>query len=291
MKRRAEKVAEGAIAILALSSLLALLAIMAFLFKEGAGVFGSVSLREFFLGKVWLPTYDPPEFGILPLVWGSLTVTFGAIVWSAPMGIGLAIYLAEVASPRLRSILKPTVEILAGIPSVVFGFFGMVILGPLLQRLFGVPTGLCALNASILLGIMALPTIVSLSEDALSAVPRSLKEASLALGATPWQTIRHVCLPVASGGITSAVILGLGRAIGETMTVLMVAGNAPVITISFLEPIRTLTATIALEMAEVVKGSPHYHALFAIGGVLFLISMVFNVLADFLQEKWRRKLR
>lgn len=217
-------------------------------------------------------------------------VTLGAIVWSAPMGIALAIYLAEVASPRLRSVLKPTVEILAGIPSVVYGFFGMAILGPMLQRLFGIPTGLCALNASLLLGIMALPTIVSLSEDALSAVPRSLKEASLALGATHWQTVRHVCLPVAFGGITSAVILGVGRAIGETMTVLMVAGNAPVLTVSFFEPVRTLTATIALEMAEAVKGSPHYHALFAIGGVLFLISMAFNVLADLLQERWRRQM-
>lgn len=289
MKRPGEKVAEGALALVALSSLFILLALMAFLFKEGVGVFRSVSPKGFFLGKVWLPTYDPPDFGILPLIWGSLMVTLGAILWSAPVGVAVAIYLAEVASPGLRSVLKPTIEILAGIPSVVFGFFGMVVLGPLLQRFLGIPTGLCALNASILLGIMALPTIVSLSEDALSAVPVSLKEASLALGATHWQTIRYVSLPVASGGITSAVILGVGRALGETMTVLMVAGNAPVITASFLEPVRTLTATIALEMAEAVKGSPHYHALFAIGGVLFIITMAFNVLADFLQERWRRR--
>ncbi len=279
---------ERAIKAMALSSFIVVLLIVLFLLKEGIFTFKWVKPKEFFLGLTWFPTQEPPKVGLVPLLWGSILVTFGAIVWSAPLGVGLAIYLAEIASARLRGILKPALEILAGIPSVVFGFFGMVFLGPFLQEVFGIPTGLCALNASILLGFMALPTIVSLSEDALSAVPWTLKEASLALGATRWQTIKYVSLPVASGGILSAVILGVGRAIGETMTVLMAAGNAPIVSLSFLEPVRTMTATIALEMAEAPKGSVHYHALFAIGVVLLLVSMAFNVLADFFQERWRK---
>lgn len=281
---------EGAIKTMALSAFIVVLLILLFLLKEGVWTFRWVKPKDFFWGFRWFPTQEPPQIGLVPLLWGSLLVTLGAIIWSAPLGIALAIYIADIASSRLRTVLKPTLEILAGIPSVVFGFFGMVFLGPFLQKAFGIPTGLCALNASILLGFMALPTIVSLSEDALSAVPWTLKEASLALGATRWQTIKYVSLPVASGGILSAVILGVGRAIGETMTVLMAAGNAPIVSLSFLEPVRTMTATIALEMAEAPKGSVHYHALFAIGVVLLFVCMAFNVLADFFQERWRKRI-
>lgn len=290
MSRRIEKFVERAIKLMALSAFIVVLLIVLFLLKEGVWTFKWINPEEFFFGFTWFPTREPPKVGLVPLLWGSLLVTFGAIIWSAPLGIGLAIYIAEIASSRLRAVLKPALEILAGIPSVVFGFFGMVFLGPFLQEVFGIRTGLCALNASILLGFMALPTIVSLSEDALSAVPFTLKEASLALGATRWQTIKYVSLPVASGGILSAVILGVGRAIGETMTVLMAAGNAPIVSLSFLEPVRTMTATIALEMAEAPKGSIHYHVLFAIGVVLFFICMAFNVLADFFQERWRKRI-
>ena len=287
MRRRGERLIEWSLGAVAFGCLLALGGMLFFLFKEGAGLMEVVGLDDFLLCTSWFPTSEPPSFGILPLIWGSLMVTAGALAFSIPLGLALAIYIAEAASPRVRGILKPALEVLAGIPSVVFGFFGMAILGPLLQEIFDIPTGLCALNASILLGLMALPTIVSMSEDALSAVPKTFKEASLALGATRWQTIRHVLLPTASSGIICSFILGIGRAIGETMTVLMVAGNAPIFATSYLEPVRTLTATIALEMGEAVKGSPHYRALFAIGGVLFLITLFFNIVAERLREGFK----
>ena len=291
MRRRWERLMEWALGLVALSCVIALACILLFLFKEGEGIIGIVGLGDFLFGKSWSPTSEPPSFGILPLIWGSLMVTAGALAFSIPMGLALAIYIAEVAPPKVRDLLKPAVEVMAGIPSVVFGFFGMVISGPLLQILFDIPTGLCALNASLLLGLMALPTIVSISEDALSAIPRTFKEASLALGATHWQTIRHVLLPAASSGIICSFILGMGRAIGETMTVLMVAGNAPIFATSYLEPIRTLTATIALEMGETVKGSPHYRALFAIGAVLFLMNLFFNVVAERMREGFKERFR
>jgi phosphate transport system permease protein len=290
MKKIGEKVVEGLIYLFAFGAILIVLAMLIFLFREGGVIFKVTSWKDFLFGKIWLPTHSPPQFGTLPLLWGSIMVSLGALLWSAPLGIGLAIYIAELSSPKMKAILKAFIELLAGIPSVVFGFFGMVILAPLLQNVFSVPTGLCALNASIILGLMALPIITSFSEEAISAVPQSLKEASFAMGATHWQTIKYVSLPVASGGILCGVIMGMGRAIGETMAVLMAAGNAPIITLSFFEPIRTLTATIALEMAEAPKGSRHYHALFALGAILFVISMAFNVIANLLQEKWRRKL-
>lgn len=290
MKRIREKTIEGLIHLFAFGAIFIVLAMLFFLFREGGVIFRVTSWKNFLFGKIWLPTYSPPQFGSLPLLWGSLMVTLGALLWSAPLGIGLAIYVAELASPKIRTILKAFIEVLAGIPSVVFGFFGMVILAPFLQSVFSIPTGLCAFNASIILGLMALPTITSFSEEAISAVPHILKEASFAMGATHWQTIKYVSIPVASGGIFCGVIMGMGRAIGETMAVLMAAGNAPIITLSFFEPIRTLTATIALEMAEAPKGSPHYHALFALGAILFIISMAFNVIADLLQERWKRKL-
>jgi len=183
------------------------------------------------------------------------------------------------------------IELLAGIPSVVYGFFGMVVVAPLVERIFALPVGLNAFTASILLGVMAIPTITSVSEDALSSVPHSFKEASYALGANKWETIVKVTVPAAGGGITTAIILGMGRAIGETMTVLMVAGGATVIPRSFFQPVRTMTATIAAEMGETVVGSNHYHALFAIAIVLFITTLVFNIFADFLAQRFRRRLR
>ncbi|RKY66428.1 MAG: phosphate ABC transporter permease subunit PstC [Candidatus Latescibacterota bacterium] len=250
------------------------------LFKEGLPIFKEVSVFKFLFGRYWYPTYDPPDFGILPLILGSLWVTLGALFVAVPLGVGSAMYISELAHPKLREILKPMVELLASVPSVVYGFFGMVFLGPLVQRLFDLPVGLTCFTASIILGMMALPTVASIAEDAISAVPRELREASYALGAMKWETITKVVVPAASSGIIAAVILGFGRAIGETMTVLMVAGGAAVIPRSVFQPVRTMTATIAAEMGEAPMGSDHYHALFGIALVLFFITLGFNLLAD-----------
>ncbi|HDI00639.1 MAG: phosphate ABC transporter permease subunit PstC [Candidatus Latescibacterota bacterium] len=250
------------------------------LFKEGLPIFKEVSVFKFLFGRYWYPTYDPPDFGILPLILGSLWVTLGALFVAVPLGVGSAMYISELAHPKLREILKPTVELLASVPSVVYGFFGMVFLGPLVQRLFDLPVGLTCFTASIILGMMALPTVASIAEDAISAVPRELREASYALGAMKWETITKVVVPAASSGIIAAVILGFGRAVGETMTVLMVAGGAAVIPRSVFQPVRTMTATIAAEMGEAPMGSDHYHALFGIALVLFFITLGFNLLAD-----------
>ena len=219
-------------------------------------------------------------------------MTAGSIVFAVPLGIACAIYIAEIANPKVADLMKPFIEILAGIPSVVFGFFGLVVLVPIVQNSFNLPTGQTALTGSIMLGIMALPTIISISEDAISAVPRSLKEGSLALGATRWQTIYKVIVPAAISGISAAVMLGIGRAIGETMTLLMVTGNSAVIPAfpeGILNSVRTMTATIALEMGEVPQGSDHFHALFAVGFVLFIITFLINLIADSIKKRYRFK--
>jgi len=261
------------------------------LFKEGLPIFKVTPLGEFLFGKFWYPTYEPPDFGISPLLLGSLWVTLGALIIAVPLGVASAIYISEVASPRIKELIKPVIELLAGIPSVVYGFFGMVIVAPLVAKFFNLPVGLNAFTASVVLGIMAIPTITSISEDAISAVPKSFKEASYALGANRWETTIRVTVPAAAAGISTAIILGMGRAIGETMTVLMVAGGAAVIPRSFFQPVRTMTATIAAEMGETVVGSAHFHALFAIAIVLFVITLSFNILADLLAQRFRRKLK
>jgi phosphate transport system permease protein len=246
----------------------------------------NITVKEFIFGKQWYPTSDPvPAFGIWPLIAGTLLVTLGAILFALPLGLATAIFLAEVTSFRIRNILKPLVELLAGIPSVVYGFFGLVVVVPLIQQLFRLDVGETALAGSIVLGIMALPTIITISEDALRTTPRSLKEASLALGATRWQTIVKVVVPYASSGITTAIILGIGRAIGETMAVLMVTGNASIIPHSFLVPVRTIPATIAAELGESPYGGLHFKALFALGIVLFLFTLIINFTVELLRSK------
>jgi len=272
---------------IALCCVLVLALIALFLVHEGLPAFASIGVREFLLGRDWYPTGEPPAFGALPLVLASAWITAGAMALAIPLGVGTALYLSEVAAPTTRDLLKPFLELLAGVPSVVFGFFGMVVVAPWVQRLFGLPSGLTGLSASLVLGIMALPTVVSLSEDALSAVPQSYREASLALGATRVQTSLRVVLPAALPGVCMACILGMARAIGETMTVLMVAGGAAVIPHGLLQPMRPLTATIVAEMGEAVHGSLHYHALFALGLVLFLISLALNVAADAIGHRFR----
>jgi phosphate transport system permease protein len=216
-------------------------------------------------------------------------VTAGAMIIAVPLGIGAAAYISEIAGPKTREVLKPIIEVLAGIPSVAIGFIGIVLLGPLIARVFGLQSGLNALNGSILLAIMSLPTIISVAEDAIKAVPRDYKEASYALGATRWETLRDVTIPSARSGIVVAVMLGIGRAIGETMTVLMATGNASAMPKSFFDSVTTITATIAMELGEVPYNTTHYYALFAIGAVLFMMSFCVNLVAEIVTVKHRRE--
>ena len=290
MKFKKENIIKSGFGVLAFSSLLFLLGITVILFKEGLPIFKYVKLFEFIGGKFWYPTYDPPDFGILPLILGTFWVTIGAMLIAVPLGIGSALYLHEIAGYRERAVLKPIIELLAGIPSIVYGFFGMAILAPFLQRLLNIPSGLCLFTASFILGIMAVPTVSSLAEDALDYVPKSFREASFALGANRWQTLVKVIIPAAGSGISTAIILGLSRIVGETMTVLMVAGGAAVIPKSLFGPVRPMTATIASEMGEAVVGSAHYHALFGIGLILFLITLIFNMIAEMIGRRYRLKL-
>ncbi len=261
-------------------SILFVILIFAFLLKEGFSLFTTVKLTDFLFGTGWYPISEPPKFGILPLILGSLWVTLGAIVISVPIGIAAAVYIAEIAHPRARDILKAGIEMLAAIPSVVIGFIGITTLVPLVRNVFHLSTGLTALSGSIMLAFMAVPTIVSVTEDAFYSIPKRYKEAALALGATHWQTIWRVLIRAAFPGIVAASMLGIGRVIGETMAVLMVTGNVAKIPHSFVDPVRTLTATIASEMGETVRGSDHYYSLFAIGIVLFIITFIINLISD-----------
>ncbi|MBF0100547.1 MAG: phosphate ABC transporter permease subunit PstC [Desulfobacterales bacterium] len=270
------------------TSLTILLLISIFLFMEGLPIFKQVSPLKFILGNYWYPTSDPPDFGIYPLIIGSLLVTGISGLISIPLGVMTAIYLAEIASFRIREIVKPIVELLAALPSVVIGFFGMVIFAPFLQNVFHIPTGLNMFNASLMLAFMSIPTICSISEDAIYNVPKSLKEASLALGATHLETITRVIIPASISGISTSIILGLSRAMGETMVVLMVAGGAAMVPSSVFDPVRPMTASIAAEMAEAPFRGDHYYALFATGIVLFLFTFCFNIIADFIAHRYRQ---
>ncbi len=285
MRKISEFIIEKSIFICGLASIFFVALIFLFLAKEGLAVFKYVSPADFVAGKSWYPISEPPQLGILPLICGSLMVTIGAAAISIPIGVACAVYIAEIAPGKIKDILKSGIELLAAIPSVVLGFIGMVTLVPWVKKVFNLPTGLTALSGSIILAFMAMPTIVSIAEDALYSVPKNYKEGAFALGATHWQTIYRVLLPAASSGIVAAVMLGIGRVIGETMAVMMITGNSAVIPQSILVPVRTLTATIAAEMGEAVVGSEHYFALFAIGIVLFVISFIINVGADLFLHK------
>ena len=290
MRRRIrENLIHAVLVAVAFSSLVFLVGIVLVLFREGMPIFQKTGLAHFIFGRDWYPTYVPPSFGTLPLMAGSFLVTVGAMAIAIPVGVASAITISQVLPGRARGIVKPVVELLAGVPSVVYGLFGMQIMAPLMMNVFNLPTGLTALTASIILGIMALPTVVSIAEDALSAVPGTYREASYALGATRWETISRVLVPAASSGIVTAALLGMGRAIGETMTVLMVAGGAAVVPTSFLQPVRPMSATIAAEMGEAPVGGSHYHALFAIAIVLFVVTLAFNMVADSFTRRFQRK--
>ncbi|NIS80813.1 MAG: phosphate ABC transporter permease subunit PstC [Anaerolineales bacterium] len=270
------------------SAILFVVMIFIFLLREGSPALGEIPLSTL-LSERWYPIED--YFGILPLIGGSIIVTVGATLIAVPLGLACAIFIAEIAPRWAREVLKPLVEVLAGLPSVMLGFLGILVIAPAVREILDVPTGLTAFTGALLLGGMAIPTIVSVAEDALDAVPRTYRDAALAMGATQWQTIWRVTLPAARSGVLTAMMLGIGRAIGETMTVMMVTGNAPVIPaglVGLFQPARTMTATIAAEMGEVANGSVHYHALFLIGIVLFLISLAINLAAArvvFLQRK------
>ena len=272
----------------ALASITTLGLIILFLFVEGIPLFKEVSVTRFLFGRLWYPTDDPAEFGIFPLIAGSVSVTAVSSAISIPLGVMTALYLAECASARVREWVKPIVELLAALPSVVIGFFGMVIVAPFLQEILNIPTGLNLFNASLMLAFMSIPTICSLSEDAIFSVPAELKEASLALGATHWETIARVILPASISGISTAVILGMSRAMGETMVVLMVAGGAAKIPTSLFDPVRPMPASIAAEMAEAPFRGEHYYALFAIAIVLFLFTLAFNLVAEYISNKYRQ---
>lgn len=262
------------------------------LIKTALPTFQDVSLREFFTTSVWNPeAYETPTYGILSMVVSTFMVTLGALLLAIPIGIGAAAYLSDVASPRAREIIKPVIEILAAIPSVVIGFLGIVLIGPAIAKIFHVNSGLNAINGSVLLAIMALPTIISISEDALANVPVSYEHASLALGATKWQTVIKVKVPAAMSGIMAACMLGMGRAIGETMTVLMATGCAAAFPHSFLDPVRTLTATIAIELGDCAFDTTHYYALFALGMVLFVITFIINLVSDIVLHRHEKGYR
>jgi phosphate transport system permease protein len=247
--------------------------------------FLNISPLDFFTGSQWDPE---TKYSILPLLVSTSLVAFGSMLIAVPLGILTAAFLSEAAPKKLQQILKPIIEMLAAIPSVAIGFLGIVLVGPGLAHIFGVQNGLNALNGSILLAIMALPTIVTISEDAINAVPQTYREASLALGATKWETLFKVTLPAALPGLIAAVMLGLGRALGETMTVLMATGNAAAIPKGFLDSVRTITATIAIEMGEVPYQTTHYFALFAIAALLFLISLIINLIGEYFANHFRK---
>ncbi|MCK5428368.1 MAG: phosphate ABC transporter permease subunit PstC [Anaerolineales bacterium] len=274
---------------LGFSSIGIVILIFLFLLREGLPVLFEVPLGNF-LGTRWYPILD--LYGILPLILGSILVTLVAIIIALPLSVATAVFMREVAPNWLREILKPMIEVMAGIPSVVLGFFGMTLIAPLILEYLGTSTGLTAFTGALILAYMSLPTIVSVAEDALDAVPKSYRNASLAMGATQWQTIWRVVVPAARSGIVTAVMLGMGRAIGETMLVMMVTGNAarmPTTLDSLFRPVRTITATIAAEMGEVAQGSTHYHVLFGLGIVLFLLTFIINLTAAATIFKKRRR--
>jgi phosphate transport system permease protein len=288
-RRIGEKLIESWIIFAGLLSIIVLLGIIVLLFKEGMPIFLDTPPWEFLFGTRWYPVSEPPTFGIMPFFVSTLWITLVATLISVPVGIACAAYLAEVAPDKVRETVKPIIEILAGFPSVVMGFIGLMLLSPAVRSIFNLSTGLTGLTAGIMLAMMSLPIIISVSEDALRAVPDSFRQGSYALGATRWETIRHVSIPAALSGIAAAIMLGVGRAIGETMTVLMVAGGALAVPVSPAEPMMPMTAAIASGIGNAVRGGLQYQALFAIGLILFLITLAVNLIADRVLERQKRK--
>jgi phosphate transport system permease protein len=280
MRKTIDTIMETIIFICGVISIVFVVLIFGFLFKEGFVFLKDFGISKFVAGHLWYPSSDPALFGILPLILGSVLVTVGACVIAVPVGVMAALFISEIAPRVVRDILKSLLELTVAIPSVVIGFVGMVTIVPLVKNIFNLPTGLTAFSGSVMLAFVAIPTMVTISEDAIRSVPSQYKEGALALGATKWQAIRRIVLKAAMPGIIAAAMLGVGRVIGETMAVMMITGNAAHIPSSIFDPVRTMTATIAAEMGETVRGGMHYRSLFAIGLVLFLITFLVNFIAD-----------
>ncbi|GHT42624.1 phosphate ABC transporter permease subunit PstC [Endomicrobiia bacterium] len=280
MRKAFDSLIEAIIFVCGILSIVFVVLIFGSLLKEGFVFFRDFGILKFVTGHLWYPTSEPPSFGILPLIFGSILVTVGACFIAVPIGIMSAIFISEIVPKGVRDILKSLVELMAAIPSIVIGFVGLTTVVPIVKNIFNMPTGLTAISGSIMLAFMAIPTIVTISEDAIRLVPRQYKEGALALGATKWQTIRRIVLKASMPGIVAAVMLGISRVIGETMAVMMITGNAAHIPHSIFDPVRTMTATIAAEMGEAVRGGMHYKSLFAIGLVLFVITFFVNFIAD-----------
>lgn len=261
--------------------------ILAMLIYNSFAFFLDVRPLDFITGMEWNPTAKEPKYGMLPLILSTTLVTFGAMLIAIPLGIGTAAFISEYAGSRLKNILKPTIEMLAAVPSVVIGFLGIVLVSPNIAAAAGLSNGLNALNGAILLAVMALPTIITVAEDAIHAVPKTYKEASYGIGATKWETLRKVTIPAALPGIISAVMLGVGRAIGETMTVLMATGNAALIPHGFFDSVKTMTATIAIEMGEVPYQTTHYYGLYALATVLFFMTLLANIAGEYFINRFR----
>lgn len=278
----AEKLIEGLLLLSAMASIVAIALIIVFVFAKGLPLIGKVGVFNFLFSTTWDPTNG--QFGIATMIAGSLAVTVGALIWGVPMGLSLSIFLAEIAPPRLRSVMVPMVELLAGLPSVIYGFVGLVVIVPFIRDHFGGP-GFSILAGAIVLGIMIMPTIVNIARDAMVAVPREFREGSLALGATQWQTISKIVLPSASSGIVAAIVLGMGRAVGETMAVVLITGNMTRMPESILSPVRTMTSNVVLEMGY--ASGDHQLALFATGVVLFVFIVILNALVSFGRKRSR----
>ncbi len=285
-----ERVIELVIKFFSFSSILSLFGIFYVLIFESIPAFKEIPIREMLFGKEWYPTYEPASFGMLSLIWGSVFVTIISIIIAIPISISIAVYINEIASKNVKKILKPLIEILAAIPSVIYGLWGATFLAPFVAKIFNLPFGFNVLTTSIVLAIMIIPIMTSLCEDALNFVPVSFKEASYAVGADKWETVIYVIIPAASSGIINAIILSIGRVIGETMVVLMVSGGAALISFSIFEPVRPITSAIASEMGEASYGSLHYHALFAAGFILLFISSILNIVAQRFTKKFQIQL-
>lgn len=286
---RGDRVPQAAITIVAAVGLLILIFILVFLVRESIPILKIASLKDLLFGIYWYPTYNPPDFGMLPLIIGSIAVTLLSSVLAIPLSLGLAIFLSEVCPRTLREFFKPTLEVLGFLPSVVLGFVGMVLLAPWLQMNLNILSGLNMFNASVLMGIMIIPIVASIAEDSFTAVPQDLRDAAYALGSTRLETIIHVLFPAALPGVVEACLLGIMRAVGETMVVLMAAGGAAVIPRSIFDPVRPLTSAIAAEMGEAPVGSPHYHALFFAGLLLLIMTLAINLTALWVERRWRWK--
>lgn len=302
-----EFLGEKLISVSAFVALVAILLIFVFIFKEAIPIFVDDYVKEdasvekmvfkqqFYEGREakwsWQPNSDVPKFSLWPLFIGTLKASLIAMLFAIPLGVGAAIYSSEFASRRMREIIKPAIEMLAAIPSVVLGFFALMVLATVLQNTLGLTFRLNAINAGIALGLAVIPIVFTVSEDAMTSVPRSLRDAATALGANSWQVSLTTVLPAAIPGISAGVVLGFGRAVGETMIVLMASGNAAIVSASFLEPVRTFSATIAAELAEVVFGDTHYHVLFMIGSLLFVFTFLINLGGDVVLSRLKERLQ